>query len=157
MRLSIARPSGALPSRTRHAFSLIDTLMATAIVSVAFLSLYAAIAYGFAAVQVSRENLRATQVILEKLETLRLYSWDQINTTGFVPSTFEAPFNPATNSNCGFVYRGTVVITNAPIAETYSSDMRLVLVTLDWTSGNVNRSRQMGTLVSRYGLQNYIY
>jgi hypothetical protein len=132
-------------------------MMATAIVSVGFLSLYAAIAYGFAAVQVSRENLRATQVILEKLETLRLYSWDQINTPGFVPATFEAPFNPATNANCGFIYRGKVAITNAPIGEAYSNDMRLVWVTLDWTSSRVSRSREMGTLVSRYGLQNYIY
>jgi len=132
-------------------------MVATALISVSFISLYAAIAYGFSAVEVSRENLRATQVILEKMETLRLYSWDQINTPGFVPSTFDAPFNPSTNATGGFLFQGTVIFTNAPLAESYSSDLRLVLVTVNWTSGNVPRSRQMATLVSRYGLQNYIY
>jgi type II secretory pathway pseudopilin PulG len=158
MRILIARrPSGGFGTTGRRAFSLIEAMMATALISVSFVSLYAAIAYGFAAVEVSRENLRATQVMLEKLETLRLYSWDQINTPGFVPSTFQAPFNPSTNAVGGFLYQGTVTITNAPISESYSNDMRLVSVTVNWTSGNIPRARQMGTLVSRYGLQNYIY
>ena len=158
MRILIApRPSDRWRATTRQAFSLIDALVATALISVSAVSLYAAIAYGFSAVEVSRENLRATQVMLEKLETLRLYSWDQINTPDFVPTTFQAPFNPSTNATGGFLYRGTVTITNAPIAESYGNDMRLVLVTVQWTAGNISRSREMQTLVSRYGLQNYIY
>jgi len=158
MRILIApRPSDRWRATTYQAFSLIDALVATALISVSAVSLYAAIAYGFSAVEVSRENLRATQVMLEKLETLRLYSWDQINTPDFVPATFQVPFNPSTNASGGFLYRGTVTITNAPIAESYGNDMRLVLVTVQWTAGNISRSREMQTLVSRYGLQNYIY
>ena len=130
---------------------------ATLALGVSFVSLYAGFSGGFSGVQTSRENLRATQVLLEKLETIRLYSWDQINTSGFIPTTFSAPFNPSTNSTGGFTYQGTVSIANAPIEEAYSTDLKLVTVEVTWTSATIARKASMSTFVSRYGLQNYIY
>jgi prepilin-type N-terminal cleavage/methylation domain-containing protein len=139
------------------AFSLVETMVATAVISVAFVSLYAGFSSGFQTVQMGRENLRATQVILEKFETIRLYSWEQINMPGFIPATFTAPFNPSSNAIGGFTYQGTVKIEAAPVLQSYSTDLRQVTVDVTWTNANVARHRAMSTLVSRYGLQNYVY
>ena len=143
--------------RDNRAFSLVEALIATLVLAISFVSLFAAFSTGFAAVEVSRENLRATQVLLEKLETIRLYSWTQINQSGFIPSTFSAPFNPSTNTTGGFTFQGTVTITNSPVSEAYSNDLKLVTVQVNWTSARITRKATMSTLVSRYGLQNYIY
>ena len=143
--------------RNTRAFTLIEVLVAILAAAVSVVSLYAGFSSGFAAVETSRESLRATQVMLEKLETIRLYSWTQINTAGFVPTNFLAPFNPTTNSTGGFNYQGTVSISSAPISDSYSNDLKQVTVTVNWTAANVARSRTMTTLVSQYGLQNYIY
>jgi Tfp pilus assembly protein PilV len=143
--------------RNSRAFSLVEALIAVLVLAISFVSLFAAFSTGFTAVEVSRENLRATQVLLEKLETIRLYSWTQINQAGFIPTTFTAPFNPSTNSTAGFTFNGTVTITNSPVSEAYSNDLKMVSVQVNWTSARISRKATMSTLVSRYGLQNYIY
>lgn len=140
-----------------RAFSLVEVLVSMAIVGTTFVSLYSGVGMGFAMVNVARENLRATQVLQEKMETLRLYNWDQITTNGFIPATFTAPFYPKSPTNSGLVYYGSLSITNVVVTENYSNALRLVILRLTWTSGNVQRQREMQTYVSRYGLQNYIY
>jgi len=40
--------------------------------------------------RMARENLRATQIMLEKVETIRLYSWNQVTSNGFIPTDFVA-------------------------------------------------------------------
>jgi hypothetical protein len=42
-------------------------------------------------------------------------------------------------------------------ATTYSANMRLITVTLNWTNGNVRRTRSMSTYVSKNGVQNYVF
>ncbi len=146
--------------RTRTgAFTLIETIMAAGIIGIGFISLYAGIGSGFGVIALARENLRATQVMQEKFETLRLYNWDQINSNGFIPRSFTASYYPSTNRNAsvGITYNGTMVITNFPTSESYATNMRLVILTVNWTSGQIQRTRQMQTAVARYGLQNYIY
>jgi len=144
-------------SAPRLAFTLVEVLIATGVIGIMFVSLYAAVASGFSLITVARENLRATQVMEEKLETLRLYNWNQINSNGFIPAQFAASFYPAGNTNVGVSYNGTMVITNFPTSESYSTNMRLVILTVTWNSGQVQRTRQMQSAVARYGLQNYVY
>jgi len=124
---------------------------------IVFVALYAGMATGFQSVRAARENLRATQILLEKFETLRLYNWDQITTTGFVPDGFTNYFAPSQSSK-GVAYVGRVTITtnNMPITEAYADDMRMVVITLSWTQGNRPLSRTFTNFVARYGLQNYI-
>ena len=111
---------------------------------------------GLFTMQLARENLRATQIMLERMETIRLYSWDQVNSNGFVSPTFTAYYDP-NSSNPGAVYAGTMEISDAPISSTYSNDMKQVTVKLNWMTGGLHRSRQFTSYISRCGLQNYIY
>ena len=140
------------------AFTLPEVMMGVMIMSVMIVSLYLGLSQGFAVIQISRENIRATQILQEKMEAIRLYTWDQINTDGFVPANFsEYSYDKGSASARGVLYTGTFQKTADPTIENYAVDQRLVTFTLTWRSGNVQRQRQMQTLVSRYGLQNYIY
>lgn len=136
--------------------TLIEVLIATAIFGILFVSLYAGISSGLAIIRNARENLRATQVMLEKMETIRLYSWDQVTQSGFVPASFTAPFWPA-DGGSGLQYQGSLTITNVAFSESYSSEMRQVIVSVSWNSGNLVHRREMRTMVSRHGLQNYVF
>jgi uncharacterized protein (TIGR02598 family) len=144
------------PDRSEAGFSIVEGTVAMGIIGVLFVALLAGFTSGFSVIRLARENVRATQILQEKMETVRLFNWDQINTAGFIPTSFTNSFDP-TNSSKGVIYRGTVTITNAPLTEIYTNKIRQVIVDLNWTSGTVNRSRRMTTLVSRNGLQNYIY
>src|SRR6185295_5858215 len=145
----------------QKAFTLIEVMIAMAVVGILFVSLYAGITSGFGVVNLARENLRATQVLSEKMEEIRLYNWDQMNSfgssTSFIPATFSAPFFPAaasTNTNAsglgGLVYNGTLSVSNCGLTDvTYSNDLLLVTVSVNWTSGIAPRTRVMQTYVSR--------
>jgi Tfp pilus assembly protein PilV len=142
---------------TPSGFTLIDVLFSMMVIGGLVLSLYAAITWAFSVVRIARENLRATQVMAEKMETIRLYNWDQVTSNGFIPPTFHVAYYPAGSGSTGIIYNGTMTITNCPLTNTYQVDMRKVTVTINWKSGNLARTRTWDTYVSRYGLQNYIY
>jgi prepilin-type N-terminal cleavage/methylation domain-containing protein len=151
----------AWQARSRAGFTLVEVIVASFLVGIMFLAFMGGFSASFQNVQIDREYSRATQILLEKTELLRLYDWDQVvgnDPNVFIPLNFTSPFYPTTNGgNGGFNYSGSVTITNAPISESYSNDMRYVSISLTWTSGGVQRSRTMNSYVSRYGLQNYIY
>jgi prepilin-type N-terminal cleavage/methylation domain-containing protein len=138
----------------RGAFSLLEVMFAVVIIAVVFVSLFLGISQGFGVVQVSRENLRATQIMQEQVEILRILNWDQITTNGSVWG-FTNTFYPANFTNQGVAYVGTIQLTNAPISSTYAADVRLAIVSLSWKSGALLRRRELRTLVSHYGLHNY--
>lgn len=141
-------------------FTLVEVVVATAILGLMFVSFYGGISAGVQIINLSRENLRGNQIMIEKLETIRLYTWDQINSNGFVPPTFTAPFFPAvkdTNESPGITYYGRVSITNVALETGYSTNLKLVRVSLTWTNAGKSINREMETLVSQFGMQNYVY
>ena len=141
----------------RWAFTLVEVMVGVIILAIGIASLYLGFSQGFAVIQTARENLRATQILQEKMETIRLFDWNQI-ITGPSRTNFTASFYPlATPGSEGITYTGTRIITNAPVTESYSNDLRLIIFQLTWTSGNVQRQREMRTLVSQYGLHNYVF
>jgi hypothetical protein len=142
---------------SRKAFAMIEIVVSSAVFGILFVSLYAGISSGFGFVQLARENLRGTQILQEKMETIRLYTWDQVNTTGFIPATFNDNFFASSNNNGGLIYTGRVTIASAPISEAYSNDLKQVTIQVEWKSGRVLRTREMTTYIARYGLQTYIY
>ena len=149
-----------IQTKTRAgAFTLPEVLVAAGLIGFSGLALFTGFQQSFNLVESDRENLRATQILQEKMEMIRMYSWDQVTNNGFIPSTFTDTFDPTAATNfSGVTYTGTVIVTNAPISETYSNELRLVNVSLSWTNGlGTPHTREMTTLVAHYGLQNYIY
>lgn len=136
-----------------------ELMVALSVLVLVFVSLYSGFSAGFAFIQLARENLRATQILQEKMETIRLYTWNQINTAGFIPGSFVEPFY-ATSTNfstAGLLYTGTVAIASSTLSESYSNDLKTVTISVNWVSAKVPRKRTMSTYITRNGLQNYIY
>jgi len=154
--------SGPSPlGANEHAFTLVEAMIGVSVMGIALVSLYAAFAFGFMQIRLTRQNLRATQILEERMEMVRLLNWDQvINLPGYIPTTFEAPFyatNPTNPPSDSFTYTGTVLVTNAPLTETYASNLRMIRIQVSWSSGGITNNRQMTTFVSQYGMQKYVY
>ena len=147
--------------RIDQAFTLIEVMVSVGVIGVLLVSLYAGLTFGFAQIQVGREEERATQILSEKMEIVRLLSWDQVvNLPGYVPTNFTASYsvvNPTNAPDGSLVYTGTVSVTNAPVSENYSNDLKMVQIALSWQSRGLTHQRKMTTFISRYGLQNYVY
>jgi type II secretory pathway pseudopilin PulG len=140
------------------AFTLVEALVGIVILGVVVLALCAGINSGIFAIRLARENLRATQVMLEKMEIIRLLTWEQLNSPNIMPTKFTAPYDEkATN---GLVYQGKIEIDpvgSKDLDVDYLDDLRMVTVEISWKSGNLDRSRKVMSYVSRYGLQNYVF
>ena len=144
--------------KTQLAFTMIDAVVGMGVLGIVLLSLFASFSFGFGVIQNSQEELRATQILQEKMEIIRLYKWTQLTTPGFVLTNFNEPLVSKGSNYFG----GTISIkntTNAP--SVYNTNLREVVVTLKWTNNikgtnKVVRSRTTRSFVSRYGLQNYI-
>ena len=150
----------------RRAFTLAEMLVTMAVMGVVFIALLAGLNQGYKTIGLARENLRATQILVEKAELLRLYTWSQAtNSTSFPP--FTVKYDPATNGGAqGITYTGTFSV--APLASStvqdkklkdanYADQMRVVTITLNWSSGSQQRSRSLSTLVASTGIQSYVY
>ena len=141
--------------------TLVDVIMAIALLGVMASGIFGSFRYGFFTLQLARENQRATQILLEKVETIRLYSWDQVNPPGrSIPYTFplRAVYDPQAAAGAqGTTYDGTVAVSNCPSGSSYSANMRQVTITLNWTTGTIAHKRSLTTYVAKDGLQNYVY
>jgi type II secretory pathway pseudopilin PulG len=152
----LVNPSRRL-RRKLAAFSLTEVSVSMGIIGTSMLALFSGFTSGFFTMQMARENLRATQIMLEKTETIRLYSWDQVvNTPGFIQPAFTALYDP-NSTNSGIVYNGSVSIDSVPLATGYSDEMRMVTISLNWKTGSIDRNRSFTTYIARNGLQNYVY
>ena len=133
-----------------RAFTIVETVVATLLLTSSVLALYAAFSFGFRVIKLSQEDLRADQVLVQNLETLRVYDWSKV-TSGFIPTNITESFS----ENGGVTYDVAIEITSAPVIESYSDKLRQVTVSLSWESGGAFRNRSMTTFVSKDGLQTY--
>jgi len=139
------------------AFSLVEATVGMGIVGTTLATLFTGFTSGFFTMQMARENLRATQIMLERVETIRLYSWDQV-TTGYIIPTFTAPYDPdAPTGQQGLVYNGTIEISDTGLPSSYAADMKKVVVRVNWKTGRLQRSREFTSYISRFGMQDYVY
>jgi prepilin-type N-terminal cleavage/methylation domain-containing protein len=163
------------PSRSagRAGFTLAEVMVAVGVMAVMLLSLYLGISNGFSVVQRTRENLRATQILVQRVETLRLYTWDQLLNSGATPTfqtNFSDLYNPLSVTNgtgSGVAYFGDIQVTVPPPATalpasvSYRANVALVTVSLRWTNGSgassIPHLRQFETLVAKSGMQQYVY
>ena len=152
--------------RALRAYTFAEVLVAVLILGLMLSSIYASFSSGFTIMRSARENLRATQILLQRTEAIRLFNWRQVlDTTNYLKPTFVEYYDPlgATNNTRGARYSGFVsppsIPTDVPVA--YRDSMRAITLTLYWTNYNgsmaIVHKRQMQTRVARYGMQNYLW
>jgi hypothetical protein len=149
-------------SRVRAAaFVLADAIVAVFVLGTIGGAFCLALSSGFFVLQNTREDLRATQILMQRIEAIRLCTWSELSQI-----TFQENYDPfsGTNQSSGAKYYGNVTIgpaVSVPGSASYAPNMCLVTVNVNWTNYNhsipVPHSRQMQTQVARYGLQNYIW
>jgi hypothetical protein len=127
---------------------LIEVMFATVALTMVVTGLYGAFSFGFATIKIAQEDLGADQMMVQKLETLRVYDWSKI-TGGYVPTS------PSLRTNGGTIYSLTMAIDAAPLTESYSNTLRQATISVAWVSGGVTRRRSMTTLVSQNGIETY--
>lgn len=155
MRTSVQRKS-------ESAGTLVEVIVAVVVIAIAAAGIIGSINYGMFVTQLARENARATQIMLEKVESIRLYNWTQVTNSGFVPATFVDVYDPQAPTNYqGAIYNGTMTVASPTFGgstPSYSGNMRQFTVTLSWTTnGRITHNRSLTTYVSKDGLQNYVY
>jgi len=148
-------------------YTFVEVLTAGAILGLVGTSLYGAFAAGFCVIQTTRESLRATQILVQKTEAVRLFTWSQVaDTNNYLKFSFGEKYDPlgATNNSGGAQYTGYVrasVPATGELPEAYRTNMRTLTVTLYWTNYNgakaIMHQREMQTRVARNGMQNYIW
>ena len=155
--------------RRLAAYSLPEVVIAAAVLGMLSVSLLATFSSGLTVVRSGRENMRATQIMLQKMETIRLFTWTQGTNSSLATGNFTDFYDPTrTNTqSAGVTYSGFFSNSAAPtsIPAAYRDSMRTATVTVYWTNyisgagtnNTVVHSRQFQTYVARYGMQNYVY
>ena len=144
--------------KPRSGVTLVDVILAIALLGVMAGGVLGCFRYGLFVMQLARENQRATQIALAKVETIRIYNWSQVTNGTFIPTAFTDVYDPTGPTNGrGAIYTGTLCITNFPLNTSCAANMRQLTVTLNWTTRNVSHTRSVSTYIAKDGMQNYVY
>ena len=124
---------------------------------------FAALGSGLAIVNTARQDLRATQILTQRTEAVRLCTWNEL---AQLPVSFQDYYyaSGSTNGTPSVTYYGTISVSSATFisnAVSYYTNITMVTVSLVWTnylgSHPIAHRRRMQTLAAYYGLVNYIY
>src|SRR5579872_2835818 len=88
MKMNIRSASHPTPRHSRGAFTLLEVMVSVVVIVIAVVTIFLTMSMGFSMTEASRENLRATQIMLDKMEGIRLYNWSQVTNTGFITPAF---------------------------------------------------------------------
>ena len=147
-------------------YTFVEVLVASGLLGFVAATLYGAFAVGFCIIQSTRENLRATQIMVQKTEAIRLLTWSQTGNTNYLKPVFVEAYDPlgARTNSGGAKYTGyvsTAVPAAGALPEAYRTNMRTITVTLYWTNyigaKAIVHRRDMQTRVARNGMQNYVW
>jgi Tfp pilus assembly protein PilV len=140
------------------AFTLAEAMVAIAAGAVLLTALYGAITYSYGAIKLAREDLRATQVLVEQMEKVRLTPYANLgNFTTNVPmanggsGTYTISLTTGTPTMAQLTPPG---LSNPNVL--YASSMLRITATATWTNNNIPRVRTMQTYAARNGAQGYI-
>src|SRR6266436_4664546 len=100
----VPRPGGRLIYRA--GFTLVEAMIGAGILGFTMAALYGAFSFGFSTIKLSQEEVRADQILVQKLETLRVYNWTNI-VNNYIPTNFTEWFS----ANGGVSYDGAVNVT----------------------------------------------
>lgn len=150
-------------AQRQRAATLAEVMVAVAVLAILMVSLFACFAFGFNTIRGTREDLRATQIMMQKIEGLRLCTWSELNAQ--CPFNFTETYASASGTNYSSVtYNGTVTVANNPnLPSAYQSYVKLITVTVTWKTSRgdnappLTHTRSMQTQSAYYGLVNYLY
>lgn len=140
----------AQQTKRQDGFTLTEAMIATVILALALASVIGICGRCMRYLTDIRRTARASQVLQQKMEDIRLLNWTQLQT---LTNAFTDPAD--TNK----IYKG-VILTNSFTEAKYGTTDVVMRVTLLVTWTNQNRrvlSNQLTTLIANGGLNKYIF
>lgn len=138
----------------RLAFTLTEVMVAVGVIGILFVSLYLTFSAGFSMMRTTQENMTATEVMVQRAETIRLYNWTQL----MDPTFYKTNFVVNSTNSVGTSYYGTVDLSvPAGYPAAYNTNMRIVTISVRWTNAfgkPLPHYREMQTQVAKYGSAN---
>jgi hypothetical protein len=113
--------------------------------------------FGFNSIKLSQEEVRADQIMVQKLETIRMYNFTNVIQPGFITTNSPAYYSTS-NAVHGVTYTVQVSVTPfvpSAVGESYSNTLRQVTASVSWLSEGMNHTRTMMTLVSTNGIATF--
>ena len=149
--------------RRESAFSLVELAIGVAILGLVIGGVYSGMVAQYALVRTNTDKLQAEQILVGKLDLIRLYSWNQITNSllqvtnvDVLSNSIASTFVSTGNDGSSNVFSGQVTVSPPDMTETYTSSVVMVTVQVTWTNSSGVFSNSASTLVSQYGLHNYI-
>lgn len=153
-RARLLQRSASPRAAREEGFSIVEAMVGFLVLGIVISALCGGFSFGFNAIKLSQEDVRADQILVQKLDTLRIYDWSKI-TNNYIPTNFTAYFSTS-NAVHGVTYTGSVSVTRfLATGESYSNTLRQVTATVSWFSEGQPHTRTMSTLVSQKGLLTY--
>lgn len=159
MKINILQTQSKTHARTvSSGFTLVETMFAMVLAAIWLSAHFLAFASGYALMTVTREDLRATQIMLQRMESVRLAGFTQLSDTNKYPTSVTQYYDESGSTNRGVAYTVTHQLATGLTAlpPTYRSNVTEVTVGISWQSGTTTRRRDMKTYVARYGIQSYV-
>lgn len=155
-------PLTAVVLTRRAAFTLVEVIVAAAILGILMAVFFAGYTQSYFEMNTTRQDLRATQILTQKAEAVRLCTWTNL---ADLPISFKDYYTDNSSSSSGSTtYYGTISVgaaTNIPNTVSYYDDIKLVTVSVVWTNQlrdqPVVHTREVQTLAAKNGMVNYIY
>ena len=108
-RARILRRTLTPTAASQQGFSLVESMVGFLILGVTVAALCGGFSFGFNTIKLSQEEVRADQIMVQKLESLRLYDWTNVVKPGFITSNFTAYYTTS-NAVRGITYNGTMSV-----------------------------------------------
>src|SRR5579871_1876217 len=121
------------------AFTLVEVILAATIIGIAAAGLMGCFTGSFFIMRMARENQRATQVLMERAEALRVFTWTQM-TNGSLSSSFTDYFDPSYTNYGGYegvTYHGTITTNSPPFSTSYNNNLLQINLSVTWTTGTI--------------------
>lgn len=155
--------------RALAGFAFAETLVAAAVAVTALGGFYASAQQAGRVLRMGKEVVSASELLQQRIEALRYAPpWSNITTAYGIQSVVAAPTGIAANfanvtetyTVSGYPTGSTLTVTRAPNGTMTNNGVDLsatscvkVTITATWTGvGNVTRSRQLSTIMSKGGL-----
>jgi Tfp pilus assembly protein PilV len=145
------------PTARQSGFSVIEAMVGFLVLGITIAALFGGFSFGFNTIKLSQEEVRADQILVQKLESLRVYNWTNVIAPGYIPNSIPAYYSTS-NAAHGVTYNVQISVTPfVPSAtpESYSSSLRQVTASVSWFSEGMNHTRTMMTLVSSNGIATF--
>lgn len=156
----VSRTAAALPRRGARGFTIIEVMMAAAILVVGFMGMIQALTIGSEMMATARRQTLANQMITQEIEKLRLTDWSSLPPSGTSSLTPDASFTDAIAA-CGLTPSGITLsrtVTDLDVDADGTTDLKEITITLSWSKGATSASqaatymRSMRAYFGKYGV-----